>query len=178
MHLMNNEQNNEKGEILRQVMRSWVTGVAVLTTVCGEDRGGITVNSFTSLSLDPPLVLINVAKDNPLHDMFSQCRVFGLSLLGEAQEEISNLFAGFGKRVEEKFAQVETFTLTTGAPLIDGSIAFLDCEVFSLLKLPRSILIIGEVVDGRSQDNNNPLLYFNRNYAEISPPKIEKKGEY
>ena len=166
---MNNEQNNKKGEILRYAMRSWATGVAVMTTVCGDDRGGITVNSFTSLSLDPPLVLVNVAKDNPLHNMFQQCRVFGLSLLGEAQEEISNLFAGFGKRVEDKFAQVETFSLTTGAPLIDGSIAYLDCEVFSLLKLPQSVLIIGEVVDGRSQENKNPLLYFNRKYAEICP---------
>lgn len=165
---------NEKGEILRYVMRSWATGVAVLTTICEGKMGGITVNSFTSLSLDPPLVLVNVSKDNPLHGMFQQCRVFGLSVLGESQREISNLFAGFGKHIEDKFARVETFTLTTGAPLISGSNAFLDCNIFSILKLPRSVLIIGEVVDGRSQENKNPLLYFNRDYAEISPPEIEK----
>jgi len=159
--------NNEKGEILRQVMRRWATGVAVLTTICGEDKGGITVNSFTSLSLDPPLVLVNVAKDNPLHGLFSECRVFGLSILGEAQKEISNLFAGFGQRVADKFAAVETFTLATGSPMIAGGIAFLDCEVFSILPLPQSALIIGEVVDGRSQDDREPLLYFNRDYARI-----------
>lgn len=172
---MNKNPGNEKGEILRYVMRNWATGVAVLTTVCEGTKGGITVNSFTSLSLDPPLVLVNVAKDNPLHDMFQECRVFGLSVLGESQRETANLFAGFGKRVADKFAEVKTFTLTTGVPLIGGSNAFLDCEVFSILKLPQSVLIIGEVVDGQGGDNKAPLLYFNRDYAEISPTKIEKK---
>jgi len=166
--------DNEKGEILRQVMRRWATGVAVLTTICGEDKGCITVNSFTSLSLDPPLVLVNVAKDNPLHGLFSECRVFGLSILGEAQNEISNLFAGFGQRVADKFAEVETFSLTTGSPMIAGGIAYLDCEVFSILRLPQSALIIGEVVDGRSQDDREPLLYFNRDYARIQPPDTTK----
>ncbi len=170
---MNNVQTNEKGEILRRAMRNWVSGVAVLTTICEEEKGGITVNSFTSLSLDPPLVLVNVAIDNPLHGMFRQCRVFGLSLLNEEQEDISNIFAGFGKRLKDKFAEVETFTLTTGAPLISGSIAYLDCEVFSILKLPQSVLIIGEVVDGSSQDHKNPLLYFNRDYAKICHPDID-----
>ena len=154
-------------------MRNWVTGVAVLTTICEGDKGGITVNSFTSLSLDPPLVLVNVAKDNPLHGMFRQCRVFALSLLGEEQQDISNLFAGFGKRLKDKFAELENFTLTTGAPLITGCISYLDCEVFSILKLPQSVLIIGEVVDGISQDNKNPLLFFNRDYAEICHPNVE-----
>jgi flavin reductase (DIM6/NTAB) family NADH-FMN oxidoreductase RutF len=172
---MNNKQTDEKGEILRHVMRNWATGVAVLTTVCEDRKGGITVNSFTSLSLDPPLVLVNVAKDNPLHDMFQECRVFGISVLGETQREIANLFAGFGKRVGDKFAEVKTFTLTTGVPLIGGSNAFLDCEVFSILRLPQSVLIIGEVVDGQGGENKNPLLYFNRDYAEVCPPKIEKK---
>jgi flavin reductase (DIM6/NTAB) family NADH-FMN oxidoreductase RutF len=166
------KQSNEKGEILRHAMRNWATGVAVLTTVCDGNKGGITVNSFTSLSLDPPLVLVNVAKDNPLHGMFRQCRVFALSLLGEEQQEISNLFAGFGKRIKDKFAEVETFTLATGAPMIKGSISSLDCEVFSILKLPQSVLIIGEVVNGQSRDNINPLLYFNRDYAEICHPEI------
>lgn len=166
---------NEKGEILRQVMRSWATGVAVLTTVCGEDKGGITVNSFTSLSLDPPLVLVNVAKDNPLHGLFSECRVFGISILGETQNEISSQFAGFEPRIEDKFADVETFTLTTGSPLIAGSITYLDCEVFSILRLPQSALIIGEVVDGRSQDDHKPLLYLNRDYARLSRPFTSKR---
>jgi flavin reductase (DIM6/NTAB) family NADH-FMN oxidoreductase RutF len=170
---MNTKQSNEKGEILRHVMRNWATGVAVLTTVCEGEKGGITVNSFTSLSLDPPLVLVNVAKDNPLHDMFQQCRVFGLSVLGEAQRETANLFAGFGKRIRDKFSEVKTFTLSTGVPFITGSNAFLDCEVFSILKLPQSVLIIGEVLDGRSEGNKNPLLYFNRDYTKVSPPKIE-----
>jgi flavin reductase (DIM6/NTAB) family NADH-FMN oxidoreductase RutF len=159
--------DNEKGEILREVMRCWATGVAVLTTICGEDKGGITVNSFTSLSLDPPLVLVNVAKENPLHSFFSECRVFGLSILSETQTEISNRFAGFGQRVDDKFNEVKTFTLTTGSPLINGGIAFLDCEVFSILSLPQSALIIGQVVDGCSEDEHDPLLYFNRGYARF-----------
>lgn len=165
--------DNNNGEILKHVMRNWASGVAVLTSSCLGARAGTTVSSFTSLSLEPPLVLVNIARDNPLQTMIAEIRNFGLSLLDETQREISNLYVCFGKLIQDRFEEVESFALTTGSPLIQGAIAHLDCKVFDVCELPKSVIVIGEVVDGQSADSKNPLLYFNRDYAELCHPQSQ-----
>jgi flavin reductase (DIM6/NTAB) family NADH-FMN oxidoreductase RutF len=169
---MDEEKLGVNGELLKVAMRSWVSGVAVVTSSCLGAQAGTTVSSFTSLSLDPPLVLVNLANDNPAQTMISQSGHFALTLLCADQREISNLFAGFGKRVSDKFQLVTTFTLETGSPLIEGGIAHLDCRVYHICKMPKSAVIVGEVVAGRSAQHGNPLLYFNRDYAELCQPTV------
>lgn len=168
MNIMETTAYNIQSEILKHVMRNWASGVAVLTSSCLGAKAGTTVSSFTSLSLDPPLVLVNIALDNPLQTMIAESRYFGLSLLDENQRGISNLFAGFGRHIQDRFAEVESFTLKTGSPFIKGAIAHIDCKVYDICELPKSAVVIGEVVDGQSQDSKNPLLYFNRDYAGLS----------
>lgn len=172
---MDTQLTGSNGEILKIAMRSWATGVAVVTSSCLSARAGTTVSSFTSLSLDPPLVLVNLANENPTQTMIAQSGHFALTVLGTAQREVANIFAGFGKRIQDKFELVETFTLATGSPLISGGIAHLDCRVHHICQMPRSVVIIGEVVEGRSGDTCNPLLYFNRDYAELYQPNRSKK---
>lgn len=159
-----------KSDVLKHVMRNWASGVAVLTSSCRGARAGTTVSSFTSLSLEPALVLVNIAKENPLQTMIVESGFFGLSILDDSQREISNLFAGFGKHIQKRFNEVETFTLTSEAPLLMGAIAQLDCKVYNHCDLPKSVVVIGEVIDGTFAENDNPLLYFNRDYAELSHP--------
>ncbi|MDP2964512.1 MAG: flavin reductase family protein [Pelolinea sp.] len=159
-----------KGKVLKHVMRNWASGVAVLTSGCMGARAGTTVSSFTSLSLEPPLVLVNIAKENPLQTMIGESGYFGLSVLDDSQREISNLFAGFGKRIQDRFEDVETFTLTSESPLIMGAIAHLDCKVYNRCELPKSVVVIGEVIDGTFAENDDPLLYFNRDYAALCRP--------
>ncbi len=168
-----------KSEVLKHVMRNWASGVAVLTSSCMGARAGTTVSSFTSLSLEPPLVLVNIAKENPLQTMIMESGFFGLSILDDAQKEVSNLFAGFGKRIQDRFEVVETFTLTSKSPFLLGAIAHLDCKVYDRCELPKSILLIGEVIDGTFTEKDNPLLYFNRDYAGLCRPQIiaEDKGD-
>ena len=167
---METEKFGANGKLLKVAMRSWVSGVAVVTSSCLGAQAGTTVSSFTSLSLDPPLVLVNLALENPTQTMIAQSGHFALTLLFADQREVSNLFAGFGKRVGDKFKLVDTFTLKTGSPLIRGGIAHLDCRVHHICQMPKSAVIIGEVVAGRIEENGNPLLYFNRNYAELCQP--------
>ena len=169
---MNTEHTGKNGELLKVVMRSWASGVAVVTSSCLNARAGTTVSSFTSLSLDPPLVLVNLASENPTQTMIAQSGHFALTMLGSTQREVANIFAGFGKRIQDKFELVDTFTLSTGAPLIQGGIAHLDCRVHHVCQMPRSVVIIGEVLDGRFEENGNPLLYFNRDYAELCQPRM------
>lgn len=160
-----------KSDVLKHVMRNWASGVAVLTSSCLGARAGTTVSSFTSLSLEPPLVLVNIAKENPLQTMIMESGFFGLSILDDSQQEISNRFAGFGKRIQDRFNELETFTLNSGSPLLMGAIAQLDCKVYNRCELPKSVVVIGEVIDGTFAENDNPLLYFNRDYATLNHPQ-------
>jgi len=171
-YAMDTEKLGTNGELLKVVMRSWVSGVAVITSSCLGAQAGTTVSSFTSLSLDPPLVLVNLANENPTQTMIAQSGHFALTLLCADQSEVSNLFAGFGKRIADKFELVETFTLETGSPIIRGGIAHLDCRVYHICQMPKSAVIVGEVIAGGCTENGNPLLYFNRDYAELCQPNL------
>jgi flavin reductase (DIM6/NTAB) family NADH-FMN oxidoreductase RutF len=155
----------ENGEKLRLAMRNWASSVAVVTSSCLGARAGTTISSFTSLSLDPPLVLFNLALDNPLQTMIEQSGIFGITILASGQRELSDRFAGFDKRIQDRFDGLETFTLNSPAPLLEGGLAWLDCRVYHLQKLPKSIVVIGEIVEGKVGEEGRPLVYLNRAYV-------------
>ncbi len=155
----------ENGEKLRMAMRNWASSVAVMTSSCLGVRAGTTISSFTSLSLDPPLVLFNLALENPLQTMIEQSGIFGITILASGQRELSDRFAGFGKRIQDRFDGLETFTLKSPAPLLAGGLAWLDCRVYHLQKLPKSTVVIGEIVEGKVGEEGRPLVYLNRAYV-------------
>jgi len=155
----------ENGEKLRLAMRNWASGVAVVTSACLGARAGTTISSFTSLSLDPPLVLFNLALENPLQTMIEQSGIFGITILASGQGGLSDRFAGFGKRMQDRFDGLETFTLKSPAPLLAGGLAWLDCRVYHLQRLPKSMVIIGEVIEGKVGEEGRPLVYLNRAYV-------------
>lgn len=156
------------GEILKQAMHNWASGVAVVTSECLGTQAGTTISSFTSLSLDPPLVLLNLALENPVQTMIAQSGVFGISVLSSGQADISDRFAGFGKRIQDRFMGLETFTLKSPVPLLAGGLAWLDCKVYQIDCLPKSAVIIGEVIAGRVDDQRKPLVYLNRAYVRLA----------
>jgi len=110
---------------LRQVLGSFVTGVTVITTVDPDGRWwGLTANSFTSVSLNPPLVLWNQSTSAPSYPVFRDARRFAVSILAEDQADISRRFAG---AVADKFAGVPVRIGLGGVPLIEGCAAYLEC---------------------------------------------------
>jgi flavin reductase (DIM6/NTAB) family NADH-FMN oxidoreductase RutF len=156
------------GEILRDTMRHWASGVAVITCVCGSARAGATISSFTSISLEPPLILLNLASENPTQTFIQQSGTFGLTLLSEKQKEISDLFAGYNKTIMDRFAGLKVFTLKSGVPFMEGGLAYLDCSVYHRFEMPKSVVIVGEVCDGRLGEMGLPLVYLNRGYVGLS----------
>jgi flavin reductase (DIM6/NTAB) family NADH-FMN oxidoreductase RutF len=88
-------------------------------------------------------------------------------MLAYDQRDLSEIFAGFGRRVEDRFAGLQTFTMKSGAPLLPDALAWLDCEVFQIVPLPDSSLIIGKVLDGKLGEYRCPLVYHNRAYVDI-----------
>jgi flavin reductase (DIM6/NTAB) family NADH-FMN oxidoreductase RutF len=154
-------------DTLKAVMRNWTSGVGVVTSSFEDEHSGTTISSFASVSLDPPLVIFNLTGDNATRKMIEQSGNFGVSMLAYDQRDLSEIFAGFGRRVEDRFAGLQTFTMKSGAPLLPDALAWLDCEVFQIVPLPDSSLIIGKVLDGKLGEYRCPLVYHNRAYVDI-----------
>ena len=157
-------------EALRTTMRLWSCGVTVVSTRYGEDRSGMTASSFTSISIDPPLILVCLHKEACTTKLIEQAGVFGVSILSEAQADLSAQFAGYAELPEgaDRFYNVETFQRETGAPLLSDAIGWLDCTTYSVQDGGTHLIFVGEVVaTGRKDDPVWPLVYHNRAYRQF-----------
>ncbi len=151
----------------RRTMGNFATGVTVVTTKNGKRLHGFTVNSLTSLSLDPLLVLICVDKQASAHAELESSGAFGVSILSADQEEISSLFATSAEPKDDALRKVEFRSGRSGVPLIEGALAWLECAVEEVLEGGDHSIFIGRVTDGGLGDEGDPLLYFRGSYRRI-----------
>jgi flavin reductase (DIM6/NTAB) family NADH-FMN oxidoreductase RutF len=157
-------------EALRTTLRLWSCGVTVVTTADGPQRTGMTASSFTSISLEPPLILVCLHKHAGTTKLIEQTGVFAVSILGAHQENLSAQFAGFTPLPEgkDRFYNVQTTTASTGSPILTDAIAWLDCRVFGKHDGSTHHIFVGEVIaTGRKPDPVAPLVYHNRAYRQI-----------
>jgi len=154
------------GEVIKQVMRQWPSGIAVVSSVYQDVFHGLTANSFTSVSINPPLVSVTINTQTRTYQMITDAGIFGITILSETQEGISERFAG-RTADQKRFSELDIFTLVTGAPLIFGGAAHLDCRVVYCYGMPDSALFLGEVVAAQITEGVKPLIYFNREYHKL-----------
>jgi flavin reductase (DIM6/NTAB) family NADH-FMN oxidoreductase RutF len=157
-----------ESDLLRQAMRFWATGVTVVTASFQGVQHGMTVSSFTSVSLTPPQVLISLAQNARTHDLVMRSRYFGISILNSSQVELSDRFAGRVPDEMDRLKDVETISLVSGVPLLKQGLAQLDCHVVTTLGSGTHTIFIAEVVSAQSIEDGDPLLYFNRGYQKIT----------
>ncbi|WKZ37728.1 MAG: flavin reductase family protein [Anaerolineales bacterium] len=155
-------------ENLRAAMRAWSAGVTVVTAVHEAQKHGMTVNSFTSIALDPAMITISLRSGSRTHELVSKSGTFGLTILSEEQADISDVFAGRLSDVENRFSGLQTKTLVTGSPLIVGGLAWLDCRVVETFLAGRNTLFIAEVLAAHGTGEGQPLVYHNRKYWQLS----------
>jgi flavin reductase (DIM6/NTAB) family NADH-FMN oxidoreductase RutF len=155
-------------ENLRAAMRAWSAGVTVVTSIHEGVKHGMTVNSFTSISLAPPLITISLQQSSRTHELVSKSRVFGLTMLSSDQIKISNLFAGRAADIEDRFTGLQTEVLITGSPLIVGGLAWLDCQIVETFDAGMNSLFIAEVLVARGSGDGLPLIYHNLKYKGLS----------
>lgn len=160
-----------EAEAMRHIMRLWATGVTVVTTANGERRHGLTVSSFTSVSVEPALILVCLHKGVEALDIIEESGVFAVSLLGEDQAGISNQFAGVVELPEgaDRFHEVAITTAETGAPILADAIAWMDCKVHAVHDGGTNMIVVGEVVAAvrKADAEALPLIYFNRGYRKL-----------
>jgi len=142
---------------LRRVMGHYATGIAVVTTH-GPDgkRYGLTMNAVCSVSLTPPLLLICVDKKAESHPAFQPARGFVVNVLDHSQEEISRRFAVSGG---EKFTGLAYRDGVTGAPILEGALAWVECRVVEVHDGGDHTIYLGEVEAAGAREGD-PLLYF------------------
>ncbi|HEX9018612.1 MAG TPA: flavin reductase family protein [Anaerolineaceae bacterium] len=170
---MQSDSTPSTGEMLRRAMRHWVTGVAIVTSRFGDSSHGMTVNSFASLSLDPPMVTVTMANDTRTFHLVQQSGIFAVTILSDLQVALAERFAGRGPEPADRMAGMDVFSMVTGAPLIQGGTAFVDCRVIHQHPLQHSTLLIAEVLaaapaaPGPDGSERPPLVYFNRTFTRL-----------
>src|SRR5688572_18123849 len=167
--MMNSIMENPKvttldPEHLRGAMRAWSAGVTVVSAVHEGSRHGMTVNSFTSISLDPAMITITLLGSTRTHELVSKARAFGITVLAADQAHISDLFAGRPPQSEDRFEGLQIETLVTGSPFIVGGLAWMDCRVLQTFEAGVNTLFIAEVIAARGTGEGQPLIYHNRKY--------------
>lgn len=151
-------------KLLRAALSQFATGVTVIATK-EEDRTprGFTANSFTSVSLDPPLVLVCIARSAASCEVFSGARHFSVNVLSEEQKDISGLFAS---QRPDKFDIAAWHPGQTGTPVIDDALAWFECAHHELVDAGDHIILVGRVVDFGHGDGR-PLGYFRGGYFTL-----------
>jgi flavin reductase (DIM6/NTAB) family NADH-FMN oxidoreductase RutF len=146
-------------ESFRRAMRAWTTGVAALMAWHENEVYGITVNSFTSLSLDPPLVTVALKSDTRVFELVTKSRAFSVIILSAEQQELAANFAG-KLHGAERMAGL--------ASLLDGGLARLDCRVVHTYAAGENTLIVAEISEAHVHSTENPLVYHNREYHQLA----------
>ena len=149
-------------QLFRAVMGRFATGVTVIT-VDKEDGGvhGMTANAFMSVSLNPALVLLSVAKTAAMHGYMETSGPFGVSFLHAGQADVSNHFAG---RPDARVGETIIYSRLAGAPVLESSLARISCRRWAVYDGGDHTLFVGEVTDLQA-DEENPLLYYRGAYG-------------
>lgn len=149
---------------LRRAFGSFATGVTITTTLASDGQPvGFTANSFTSVSLDPPLLMVCLAETASSWPAFRDAGFFAVNILSDAQRDASTRFATRGA---DKFSAVQWHTGTTGAPLIDGTVAWFDCRTERIVSAGDHAILLGRVVDFGCSDGV-PLGYCRGAYVHF-----------
>jgi 3-hydroxy-9,10-secoandrosta-1,3,5(10)-triene-9,17-dione monooxygenase reductase component len=148
----------------KAALSRFATGVTIITTREADGSPvGFTASSFTSLSLDPPLVLFCLARNAASFDAFTANPAFAVNILADGQQDISNRFA---QRGDDKFAGVATRVGKGGAPLIEGSLAGLECRTTETLPGGDHLIFVGQVEEIHLGEGG-PLLYYRGQYETL-----------
>jgi len=158
----------ELDQDFKDALGSWASGVSVVAIRDGQGRVyGLTVSSFASVSLHPPLVLVCLTNVNRLPSMITQQGAFTVSILAEGQEEASGYFASRGREpsAEIPIALAET---PSGQPIVAGCAAWVDCTLHEAHVVGDHTIVVGQVSSSAAHPETAPLVYFRRAYRSVS----------
>ena len=148
----------------RQVLGHFTTGVTVITADGEDGPVGLAIGSFSSVSLDPPLVAFFADRGSQSWPKIERVGAFCVNILGEHQEDVCRRFASKG---DDKFTGLGWKPAGSGSPLLDGVIAWIDCDIASVTDAGDHVCVMGAVRDLDVGDDGSPLLFFRGGYGRF-----------
>ncbi len=149
-------------------MRRFPTGVTILTVRDGDRIHGMTANSFTSVSLDPTLVLVCITKGSTTHKLVSRAGNFAMNILSAQQEHLAKRFAKQAAQPIDPFADIAHHRAATGAPILDDCVAYLDSRVVAAHDAGDHTIFIGQVqAAGLANARTSPLFWLDGKYISL-----------
>jgi flavin reductase (DIM6/NTAB) family NADH-FMN oxidoreductase RutF len=152
----------------RTTMSQWASGVTIVTSISNGTRVGITASSLSSVSLEPPRILICVAKRLFTHQVILDSKVFAVNILSADQQEWGMRFAGMLSEDGDRFFDIETFTAETGSPLLPGVLGWLDCELSDVYDQGDHSILVGHVLAANASEAHTPVLYYHREWRVLA----------
>jgi flavin reductase (DIM6/NTAB) family NADH-FMN oxidoreductase RutF len=152
----------------RAAFRHLAGGVSVITTGHGEDRTGLTATSVSSLSAEPPTIFFGLNLSSSSYPVLQRHRSFGVNFLSATQKQVADRFAGRGgEKGAARYADADWTSGVSGAPLLRGALASLDCEVEEIIERHSHAIIIGRVREVRLGRDDAALVYWRGDYERL-----------
>ena len=155
----------------RHVLGHFATGVTIITTQSEERPIGFTANAFTSVSLDPPLVLVCIGNTNSSLAAVLASGVFVVNVLAAEQEDLARVFAKNGPAKNAHFANIVYQRGSTGVPILADDLAWIECRIYATHPAGDHIIVIGEVVALGSRPGT-PLVFADGHYVTLPAPTL------
>lgn len=155
---------NVDPDVVRAAHRQFPTGVTVVTAMTDDGPRGLTVNAFSSVSMDPPTVLVCVSRTSRSIDALLRAKVIGINLLSSGQEALARTFAS---STDDRFSGVAWSPGESGAPLLDGTSAHFEVEPETIALASTHVVFVGRVVSCSSSSDLPPLLYVAGGFREL-----------
>ncbi|MET0456469.1 MAG: flavin reductase family protein [Mycobacterium sp.] len=158
---------------MRTVLGHFCSGITVITTMGDDGPIGFTCQSFSSLSLDPPLVSFSPARTSTTWPKIRDVGSFAINVLADHHDGVSN---GFARSGTDKFAGVTWAVGALGAPILDGVVAWAECRLWAEYDGGDHTIVAAEVLDLHASSERRPLLYFQGGYHLPHPHRTDQTG--
>jgi flavin reductase (DIM6/NTAB) family NADH-FMN oxidoreductase RutF len=155
-------------DALRIAMRGWASGVTIVMARHEGELHGMTASSFTSVSLDPPLILICVEKRTRTHRLIQASGAFAVTVLPVDRDEWADRFGGRPTDHADRLQDVDTFSVVTGAPILADYLSYFDCFVADAHPAGSHTIFVGNVVAAKLAEGRQPLVYWHRGYYRLA----------
>jgi flavin reductase (DIM6/NTAB) family NADH-FMN oxidoreductase RutF len=165
--LITTEMLRVEAQDFKEVMARWATGISVITSADGNKWYGFTANSFASVSIEPYLISMSVAKSLYTLSVIEKSGVFAVNILRKNHIDWGMRFAGMIPEFDEnRFEGLNARLSENGCPLLPDILGWMDCKVFKTVDVGASVLFLGEVT-GAQWGEGEPLVYWNRQWGEF-----------
>lgn len=152
-------------DAFRQTLARFASGVTIVTVAHNGELSGLTVSAFSSVSLDPPYILICVDKSSSSNGLIQAAGAFAVNILSSEQSTLSNHFA---KRQDDKFQTVPYHIGHYGMPILEDTLAQMECNVVQTVDAGDHYIYIGQVETSNTDESKEPLLYYSGKYRELN----------